>query len=116
MLFSHGMFLDGIYYAMVARNLAEGYGDFWNPLLTDTLGSNFHEHPPLVFGIQSLFFKLFGDYHWVERLYSLLCFIGGGWLTVIIWKKVGTKNIKPYYWVPLLLWITVPKNDMGNLQ
>ncbi|MBQ7062028.1 MAG: hypothetical protein IJM88_01905, partial [Bacteroidales bacterium] len=34
-LFSEGMFLDGLYYADVALNLAEGNGTFWAPQFTD---------------------------------------------------------------------------------
>ncbi|MBL4709838.1 MAG: glycosyltransferase family 39 protein [Flavobacteriales bacterium] len=113
-LFSHGMFMDGIYYAMIARNLAEGLGDFWNPQLTDTLAKQFNDHPPLVFGIQSLFFQFFGDYHWVERLYSLLCYLIGGGLMISIWKRLAPQVERSLYWLPLLLWLTVPKMVWGT--
>lgn len=112
-LFSHGMFMDGVYYAMIARNLAEGLGSFWNPQLTDTLAQQFNDHPPLVFGIQSLFFRVFGDYHWVERFYSLLCYLIGGGLIIALWKKISPSTEKSLYWIPLLLWLTVPKMVWG---
>lgn len=112
-LFSHGMFMDGVYYAMISRNLAEGLGSFWNPQLTDTLAKQFNDHPPLVFGIQSLFFSLFGDFHWVERLYSLLCYLLAGALIISIWKRVAPSTEKKLYWLPLVLWLTVPKMVWG---
>ena len=42
-----GMFLDGVTYASIARNLAEGRGRFWAPHYTATIYPAFHEHPPL---------------------------------------------------------------------
>ena len=45
---------DGIEYASVARNLADGVGTFWKPYLDDYLHPVFHEHPPFVFWLQSL--------------------------------------------------------------
>ena len=75
-LIQDGMFLDGQQYACVAKNLAHGLGTFWQPFVSATWmksGSNsFLEHPPLVYGIQSLFFMLFGDSMYVERLYSFV--------------------------------------------
>ena len=32
-----GMFVDGVTYASIARNLAEGHGSFWSPSYTATL-------------------------------------------------------------------------------
>ncbi len=112
-LFSHGMFMDGVYYATISRNLAEGIGSFWSPKMTETLANQFHDHPPLVFYLQSLFFRLFGDHHWVERIYSLLTYLIGGGLVIVLWKKVVGEIQKPLYWLPLLLWLTVPKLVWG---
>lgn len=113
-LFSHGMFMDGVYYATISRNLAEGIGSFWSPKMTETLANQFHDHPPLVFYLQSLFFEIFGDHHWVERLYSLLTYIIGGGLVVVLWRKINPINLKQLYWLPLLLWLTVPKLVWGT--
>ena len=65
-----GMFLDGITYASIARNLAEGRGRFWEPFYTATIYPAFHEHPPLAFWLQSLWFRALGDHLFVERAYS----------------------------------------------
>ena len=91
-LFSEGMFMDGIYYATIARNMAEGIGTFWDPTFTQTLGEHFYDHPPLAFGLQSLFFSAFGDYFWVERLYSLLCYLFTAILMLYTWKLIAEKS------------------------
>ena len=44
-----GMFVDGVTYASIARNLAEGRGTFWTPSYTATIYPQFHDHPPLGF-------------------------------------------------------------------
>ena len=37
---------DGVEYASVAQNLAEGWGTFWKPYLSETIHKVHHEHPP----------------------------------------------------------------------
>jgi 4-amino-4-deoxy-L-arabinose transferase-like glycosyltransferase len=105
-LFSDGMFMDGLFYATISRNMAEGLGSFWYPHLSQTLFPQFHEHPPLALGLQSLWFMVFGDSIYVERFYSLSTFVVTGLLIVLIWKEL-TDEIKTG-WIPLLFWITVP--------
>ena len=112
-LFAEGMFMDGVYYATVARNMAEGIGSFWVPALSDTLGAKFYEHPPLGFGIQSLFFSLFGDHFWVERLYSLLTYLITALIMLRFWKLLVGKDLYAYGLISLFLWITVPKIIWG---
>jgi len=115
-LFSHGMFMDGLLYATISKNLADGLGNIWNLHLTNTLFPEFHEHPPLVFGIQSLFFKLFGESFYIEKIYSFATFIIVGLIIIAIWKEIA--NDKSTAWIPLFLWITIPlvtwaaKNNM----
>jgi hypothetical protein len=60
-LIQDDMFLDGVTYAAISKNLAHGYGTFWMPHYTQTKDAVFHGHPPLVFGIQSFFFRVLGD-------------------------------------------------------
>lgn len=112
-LFSEGMFMDGVYYATIARNMAAGIGSFWVPALSDTLGAQFYEHPPLGFGLQSLFFSLFGDHFWVERLYSLLGYLITAWLMLRFWKLLVAKELYAYGIISLFLWITIPKIIWG---
>ena len=67
-LLTEGMFLDGVTYACISRNMACGLGSFWSPSYTQTIGHVFHSHPPLAFGLEALFFKVLGDHWWVEKL------------------------------------------------
>lgn len=108
-LVQDGMFLDGITYASISRNLAEGRGSIWKPHYTQTLYASFYEHPPLSFILQSLFFRLFGDSIYVERLYSFLTAVLSLWGIVCLWKLFAKETeYEKYAWFPVLLWILVP--------
>jgi 4-amino-4-deoxy-L-arabinose transferase-like glycosyltransferase len=112
-LIQDGMFMDGVLYACVSNNLANGEGSFWFPVFSK-LGiagqENFHEHPPLVFGIQSLFFKVFGESMYVERFYSFLMACITAFLIHAVWKLLSgdNKDLQKISWLPVLLWISVP--------
>lgn len=105
-LFSDGMFLDGLMYASISKNLAVGEGSFWNLHYTDTFYSQFNEHPPLVFGIQSLFFKLFGDHLSVERWYSLGTYFAVSFFLFKIWTFLNQR--KRTFWLPMLFLALIP--------
>lgn len=113
-LIQDGMFMDGQQYACVSKNLANGQGSFWFPHLSDTWwkanDSHFMEHPPLVYGMQAIFFNLLGNSIYTERLYSLLTAIISALLIFIIWKQIFKKNteLKALGWIPILLWIIMP--------
>ncbi len=107
-LFSNGMFMDGLLYATISKNLAHHLGSFWDLHLSATLYPHFHEHPPLAFGIQSLFFGLFGDSLLVERFYSLITFFITGWIIISIWKQTTDKKFHSLGWLPVLLWLSIP--------
>jgi 4-amino-4-deoxy-L-arabinose transferase-like glycosyltransferase len=100
-----GMFLDGITYASIARNLAEGRGRFWEPYYTATIYPAFHEHPPLAFWLQSLWFRALGDHMFVERAYSAAAAIVVAAAIAFTWRAVSSRGDA---WVPVLLWISVP--------
>jgi 4-amino-4-deoxy-L-arabinose transferase-like glycosyltransferase len=103
-LLSNGMFLDGTIYSTVSKNLADGVGTFWNPHFSSTLFSEFHEHPPLAIGIQSIFYRLLGESRYVDKIYSLLTIIIAGYVILRIWKSIGYRN----GWIPLFIWILTP--------
>jgi len=107
-LFTEGMFMDGLIYSTVARNLAEGEGSFWFLKFTDSCMTNFHEHPPLVFGIHSMLYSLLGDNIFIDRFYSFFTFLLSGFLIVLIWNEVTQNKYKEIAWFPLLLWIVMP--------
>lgn len=114
LLVQDGMFMDGVLYATVAKNQAEGFGSFWYPIFADTWNKHgvptFHEHPPLVFGIQSLFFKIFGTSIYVERFYSFLTAFLTAWLIHLNWKILfqNQKELSNFSWLPILFWIIIP--------
>jgi len=114
MLIQDGMFMDGQLYTNVAKNLANGIGTFWHPISDATWvvdgKTSFHEHPPLVFGIQSVFFKVLGNSMYVERFYSFLTACITAFLMILLWKEITKNNVemRNYSWLPILLWIIVP--------
>lgn len=109
-LFTDGMFMDGLFYATIARNLSVGIGSFWDLRFTETIFPHFHEHPPLAIGLQSIFFDIFGDSIYVERFYSMFTFFITGGLIVIIWRRVVNSEFKKIAWLPLVFWLSIPLN------
>jgi len=110
---SIGMFVDGAMYAAISRNLAEGLGSFWAPHFSDGLFPVFHQHPPLVFWLQSSFFRLLGDSYLTERVFDLVVLLVTAWLMRALWlgltRAAGLETLSAYWWLPLLLWVVVPK-------
>ena len=112
-LIQDGMFMDAMLYTSVSHNLSMGIGTFWFPQFSvhNVAGlSSFHEQPPLVFGIQSIFYKLFGDSMYVERFYTFLTMCITAMLTMFLWKEIfrNQTDYKKLGWLPLVLWITIP--------
>lgn len=105
-LFSNGMFLDGLLYADISRNLSEGIGSLWFLSATETMFKDFHEHPPLAFWLEGLLFYVLGDSIYVERVYSLLTFAVVGFLMMKIWQLQTKEN--NFSWLPLFFWILIP--------
>lgn len=74
-----GFFLDGYLYSAFAKHAAEK-GDWLIPHLSQTTYSQFPVHPPFVFSLNGLFFKIFGASYTTARifsgLFSLICLIG----------------------------------------
>lgn len=111
-LLQDGMFMDALLYTSVSHNLSLGIGSFWFPQFSQINVGNlsaFHEQPPLVFGIQSLFFRIFGDSMYVERFYTFLMMFISAVLINYLWKEIFKNNsLKQLGWLPLILWITIP--------
>ena len=101
-LWQRGMFADGMTYAVVARNMALGVGDFWAPSLSDTIYSRFFEQPPLGMALQAIAFALAGDHFAVERVFSLLMFGANAVLIAAMWRRLLPAQD---HWLPILLWL-----------
>jgi hypothetical protein len=88
------MFMDGVKYAAISRNMAEGIGSFWRPFFAHSFwlpydnGPYFSGHPPLQFGLQALLFRLLGDTPVVENVYNLLILTTHIGLIAGIWKQL----------------------------
>ncbi len=103
-MFSDGMFMDGLIYSSVAQNLSEGAGTFWNPQFSSVYLQEFHEHPPLAFGIHGFFYSIFGDSRFIDKGYSLLTILITGFILMKIWNHFKLKH----GWFLLLLWLITP--------
>lgn len=119
-LWQRGMFLDGMTYAVVSRNMALGIGSFWSPSLSATAYAQFFEQPPLGLGLQAAAFWLFGDHFAVERAFSLVVFALHALLIAAIWRRLLPVA---YDWMPLLFWAlpavvtwSVVNNMLENTQ
>lgn len=106
------MFMDGVTYAAIARNMSEGIGSFWRPFFAHSFwlpydnGDYFSGHPPLQFGLQSLLFRLFGDTPAVENGYNLLILSAYIFLIVRIWQKLlgPASEFRTFGWLPVFCW------------
>ena len=105
-LFTTGMFIDGLTYSNIAANMAEGIGDMWHPVHSDSIFPHFYEHPTLAMWMLSLFYRVFGTSLWVTRVYAMLIVLITALLILQLWKHNG--HGADTGWLPLLLWILVP--------
>ena len=107
MLTRRGMFIDGIFFAAVSRNLAVGIGDAWHLQYSETFMTQFREHPPLGFVLESWWFRVLGDHYWVERLYSLSTAVVSGGLMILLWRQLAREHhrVQACAWLPILLWV-----------
>jgi hypothetical protein len=109
-LASFGKFCDGVVYASIARNLAEGHGSLWRPIFSETFFNPFYEHPTLQMGIQSLAFRIFGDSLLVEGAYGAVAGLLLFAFTALLWRArpaEGTAS-PPGAWWPILLFVLLP--------
>lgn len=109
-LVQDGVFMDGMLYISVSKNLADGMGTFWEPHFSKTVMETFREQPPLYFGMLAIFYKIFGDSMYVERLYCLISFVLTLYFIHKIWKSIfqNESNINQHSWLPILFFSTIP--------
>jgi|GEM_PF-2205589 len=106
-IFTDGMFFDGLIYASVSNNLAHGIGSFWHLANKITVGSGYYEQPPFTFFLQSLFYRVFGDGLYVERLYCLFMAIAMMFFIYKVWKQQNA-NHSFLFWLPIFIWLFFP--------
>ena len=101
---------DGTEYASIARNMSEGLGTFWAPYLDDTNEPVHWEHPPLIYWIQSIFFRMFGDGLYFEGIYGFGIALVILYLAAMFWQRVRRDFQLQVIgsWWPLVLLISLP--------
>lgn len=104
-LFGKGIFADGLYYGTIARNWCFGTGDLWQFYVSESLMNPFYSHPPLAFWIQGSLFCIFGDYWWMDRAFSLLCFVLTATAMLGIWRLFFRHGKT---WLPLFILLLLP--------
>jgi 4-amino-4-deoxy-L-arabinose transferase-like glycosyltransferase len=113
-LFMDGMFMDGVLYSSVSKNYAHGNGTLWNMTFSLTAHHAFHEQPPLMFALQSAFFKIFGDSMYTERIYSLCAAILSTLLLARCWTHISMHRSTS--WFPVLIWFIMPVTFYGYIN
>jgi len=104
-----GIFGDGLIYAVVSRNLALGLGSWWSLYYSDAIFAPFAEHPPLMFWLESFWFRLLGDHTWTEKSFSLVLGLLMAASLRHFWVNMpDRKETANYWWLPVFLWIIVP--------
>lgn len=116
-LIAEGLAYDGLLYACVARNMAQGIGTAWAPIYTSVesiwiVGNTtdiLYGQMPLFYWLQVPWFWAFGDHWWVEKAYdttlmaAVLVAVGRLWR----WQFADT-HLKSYAWLPVLLLAVCP--------
>lgn len=107
-IFSQGMFLDGIVYASISRNMAEGVGNFFQPAYIPFKHflPYFSEHLSLTFFLESIFFRVFGDHYWVDNLYSICILVLTIYMARLeynLWIDTSDSNRRHYLGILLFL-------------
>ena len=109
-LIQDGVFLDGMLYISVSKNLSDGLGTFWEPHFSKTLMSIYREQPPLYSGLLAIFYRLLGSSMYIERLFCFicyaltLCYINKIWNSLFRKEPETAKNS----WLPILFFTTIP--------
>ncbi|RKZ14800.1 hypothetical protein DRQ50_08415, partial [bacterium] len=110
-LAGEGTFFDGLIYAVLSNNYAEGLGTLWNPHFSTTIHPTWHEHPPAGLWLMSLFYRALGDGPLVEHVYSLFTAVVSGGLLVLVWRELVRREpeLRSLGWLPLLFWLMNPQ-------
>ncbi len=109
-LFMDGMFMDGLIYTCVGKNSNMTPATFWNPHFSATYMSSYHDQPPLMFALESIFFRTLGDSMYTERIYTLFMCVMSFLALRMIWNTLwreGSEERK-LFWFPVLLFFTSP--------
>jgi 4-amino-4-deoxy-L-arabinose transferase-like glycosyltransferase len=110
-LIREGMFMDGMIYAVVSKNLAaDNFSSWWKLRVSDAMMNPYYDQPPLTFWIQAFFFKALGNGIYTERVYSFMTLLVNAVLIIRLWKQIyrNHNDTASIGWFPVILWIIVP--------
>ncbi|HWB62405.1 MAG TPA: glycosyltransferase family 39 protein [Chitinophagales bacterium] len=109
-LLALGMFMDGVYDAVFAKNIYTGAATFWVQQSINYTDPQSWGTPPLGAWLLAQWLKVFGDHYQVERAYSLACGLVQLGLIAILWRTIFTNNgkLKQQAWLPCMLWLISP--------
>lgn len=108
-LVGRGMFVDGVHYAALARNLAEGSAAVWAPACGKASWGVLPMQPLLA----SFFFGVFGDYFWVEKLFAGVVLMANLLALRWVWRLGAGAEIRQLGWWLVLLWGLFPEVGWG---
>lgn len=100
-LFSLDQFFDGVMYAAIARNFAAGEGSLFR-LFYHHGYHFFWDHPPLAIWLHSLFYRVFGDFFVLDRIYGYAMTFCSVYVMAKIWFRL-VPNYKSIVWWPIFL-------------
>ena len=122
-LVKKGMFGDGLLYASIARNMAEGRGSIWKPFFStsywlENIPDHYYENPPLMLWLESLLFRLLGDQWWVEKLFCVFVIILNILLFRLLWRMVFSNHPseQTLWYLPVFFWYLIPVVIWGNVN
>lgn len=123
-LLREGLFGDGLTYASIARNMAEGRGTFWQPFFSSSFWlpynrtTVFYDHPPLMFGLQAQLFRWLGDTPYTEKIYCGGVIVLTAVLMLQLWRRLlpGRHPLRAWGWLPLLCWYSFRTAEWCNAQ
>lgn len=109
-LFQEGVFIDGMTYASVARNMAEGIGAYWRPYYADagsywlpsTITEVYYDAPPLQYWLTIPLFWLLGDHWYTEKVYCGIVLVAYILAVIRLWIWVFPKQ-NHWYALPVVL-------------
>jgi 4-amino-4-deoxy-L-arabinose transferase-like glycosyltransferase len=115
-----GLFGDGLLYASMSRNMAEGRGSIWQPYFSSSywiegLPTTYYENPPLMIWVQSWFFRLLGDYWYVEKVFCGILLAANILVIKWLWENLPTE-IRQTSWLPAIFWLCIPISVWGNVN
>lgn len=100
---------DGLVYSSISRNMSIGLGSTWHPAYSESQFQTFYEHPALGLWLGSLFFQVFGDHSYTEKIFSSIVAFLNLYYLVFFWKQYAKQRVSySKCWVVIFSWFLIP--------